>query len=97
MATYLNATDLDVRLDLIADYISEFGNTVSKNYLYGQKCAESNFKTLALLTGYVKVLSCYQPITGTVTEDQNCITEAQAQAMFDHISFITKISLEVSI
>lgn len=89
MTIYLNQTDLTVRLQRTADYIASFAEDVAKQFMYGQKCANRNFITLGLLEGYVEVLTCYQPITGNITEEDNCVTEAQAQDMFDHISTLT--------
>ena len=94
MATvyYLNATDILVRRQLLADYIAEFAGNVAKQYQQGQKCANKNFRKLALLVGYEEVMSCYQPITGNVTEEDNCITEEQAQNIFDHVITLTGLN-----
>lgn len=89
---YLTQTDITNRLLLTQEYISDFGKDVANQFFYNQSYRERNFKTLALLVGYVKVLTCYQPITGNITEEDNCITETEAQAIFDHISFITEIA-----
>jgi len=91
MTYYLNSTDLLVRLQLTSSYIATFSGKVAKQYQQGQKCANQNFRKLALLVGYVEVLRCYQPITGNVTEEDNCITEEQAQNIFDHISILTDL------
>lgn len=89
---FLSQIDIDVRLELTAEHIADYANTVSKQFMYGQNYASKNFKILALLVGYTKALTCYQPITGSVTEADNCMTEEQAQNMFDHISLLTGIS-----
>lgn len=92
MAIYINSTDLLVRRQLIADYIATFSGEVAKQTQQGQKCANKNFKKLALLVCYMEVLCDYQPITGDVTEDDNCITEEQVQNIFDHITTLTGLS-----
>lgn len=89
---YLNAQDLLVRIELIEEYLSGYGNTVAKQYLYGQSNALCNFKKLALITNYLEVILCYQPITGDVTEADNCITEEQLQLILDQISLMSQIS-----
>ncbi len=88
----LSQQDLDIRLQLTEQYISDFSVNVANQFSYGQKCAEHNFKTLALLVCYVEALTCYQPITGNITEEDNCLSETQAQQIFDHISLITQIT-----
>lgn len=92
MAIYINATDLLVRRQLLADYIAEFAGDVAQQGLQGQKCYNKNFKKLALLVGYGEVLCDYAPITGNVTEADNCITEEQVQNIFDHITTLTGLS-----
>ena len=89
---FLSQQDINIRLQLIAAYIADFAVSVSNQFGYGQKCAEHNFKTLALLVGYIEALTCYQPITGNITEEDNCLSETEAQTIFDHISILTQIT-----
>ncbi len=89
---YLSQTDLDVRISLIEDYLSEFGASVCNSTSYGLHKAKKDFKTLALIALYTEIIEIYQPITGDVVEADNPITETQLQSILDHISMLTGIT-----
>lgn len=89
MATYyFNRDDLTARLNKTACWIHARALTLSKHLKYEGRiddCAEAN---LALLTAYLEVMECYTPITSS-SDDFNCITEAEAEQIFENISKLT--------
>lgn len=92
--TYINQTDLDNRLPLIQQWIGTFGEKVVTEFSYGQTCAKIHLKQLAIVEILYTILSEYTPITAETlpVDNTNCISEVQAQKLFDSISTITKIA-----
>ncbi len=89
----LSVQDLTVRIKLIETYIATQGNTVAQEFQYGLKSANKNFKSLALIDGYLQVLQNYNvlgatdPNTNKVFDStDNCLTEIQIQSILEDIS-----------
>ena len=95
MATYLTQTDLDERLETAYCCAGSLAYRVDKEFRYGMKCAKSNLEKLFLLTVWIKILQCYTPLDpDDVDETENCITEEQAQYLFEQISKTCKACYE---
>lgn len=60
--TYLNQLDLQDRIYLIVEKISELGNQYSDDLRLGKSCALKHKQQLLFLEGVLEMLKCYQPI-----------------------------------
>ena len=89
MATYyFNRDDLTARLNKTACWAHNRALTLSKHLKYEGRiddCAEAN---LSLVVAYLEVMECYTPITSS-SDDFNCLTEAEAEQIFENISKLT--------
>jgi hypothetical protein len=89
----LSQTDKDVRLQLLIDDVSKFGELISRQLMYGMKEAKANLKQLELAMVYMEILQDYNVIGSvingnTIVDGDNCITEEEAQDMFQKLSVI---------
>ncbi len=87
----LNQTDLDLRLQLLGMAISTFGTKVARQLKYNLKDANKNLKKLELGLAQLDVLIGYVVIgtvvyANTIEDGDNCITEKEAQDMFETLS-----------
>jgi len=89
MATYyFNRDDLTARLNKTACWVYERATALSRHLKYEGRidnCAEAN---LSLVVAYLEAMECYTPITSS-TDDVNCLTEAEAEQIFENIIKIT--------
>ena len=90
--TYLNQTDITVRLQLTAIYIGSYGSEIANDFFLGKECADEKMRELMILVAYLDILGDYQPVTGIIEESDNCITEIEAQGIFEHISKLIEIN-----
>lgn len=87
MAIYLTQTDLDERLQTAKCCAGSLTYKTDKEFRYGMKCAKFNLEKLFLLEMWIKILECYTPLDeNDPDETLNCITEEQAQYLFEQIS-----------
>lgn len=92
---YLTQTDLDERLQTASCCIGSLAYTTSRDFRYGMKCANHNLEKLFLITVISEILKCYIPLDPTdPDETDNCITELQAQYLFEQISTNCKTCYE---
>jgi hypothetical protein len=82
----LTQNDIDVRLQTINCCIGELTNSLLIKIKIGSKDAKCKLQELQILQNMVEALKCYNILSDDVTEEDNCLTEAQAQSMFDYMS-----------
>jgi hypothetical protein len=90
MADYYNSTDLTVRLTRLACWISGESCKIAKMFKYGEIPSQERIWNLSYAVAALEAMECYTAVT--VAEDDgeiNCLTEAQADNIFDNIEEIT--------
>jgi len=91
MALYFNITDLQARLTRTTCWIADEALKQSNRAKYYGKLDDCFIK-LQYVVAALEAIQCYTPIT---SEDEdgiiNCLTEEQAEQIFDNISNITDI------
>lgn len=88
MALFFNRDDLTARLNNTACWAHETATSLAKHLKYEGRMDNCKLSNLSLVIAYLEVMECYTPIAAT-TDDFNCMTEAQAEQIFDNISKIT--------
>lgn len=92
---YLNQTDIDKRMQSAFCCAGSLTFKVDKEFRYGMKCANHNLEKLFELEMIIFALDCYEPLDPSDPDETiNCITEEQAQYLFDRISIICKTCFE---
>jgi hypothetical protein len=90
MATYFNSTDLTVRLTRIATWISNESSKIVKKMKYGELVSQARIMNLEYAVAILEAMECYTPVTVAADDGEiNCLTEAQAEQIFDNIEAIT--------
>lgn len=88
MALFFNRNDLTARLNKTACWAHERALSLSKHLKYEGRMDNCKLQNLSLVIAYLEVMECYTPITA-ITDDTNCMTEAEAEQIFENISKIT--------
>lgn len=88
MALYFNRNDLTARLNKTACWAHERALSLSKHLKYEGRIDDCKLQNLSLVIAYLEVMECYTPITSE-TDDFNCMTEAEAEQIFENISKLT--------
>ena len=91
MALYFNITDLQARLTKIACWIADEALKQSNRAKYYGKLDECFIK-LQYVVAALEAIECYTPLSSAADDGViNCLTELQAEQIFDNISNITDI------
>jgi hypothetical protein len=88
MALYFDRDDLTARINKTQCWTHEEALKLTKNLKYEGRIDDCRLANLSLVIAYIKVVECYTPITSD-DDDFNCITEAEAEQIFENISKIT--------
>jgi hypothetical protein len=92
MAEYFNQTDLDARRQKTACWIHEEATKIANNLKYSGKIDNCRLSNLSYVVAALEAVECYVPITTAAQDgEDNCLTEALAESLFNNISKITKI------
>lgn len=91
---YLNETDIQARVTLLACYVGNLGKKVKEDFENGLNCANNNLNTLKIINSYLDIILKYIPIDENTIENPNCITEEEAQHIFDILSNLTNIKFK---
>lgn len=92
MADYYNSTDLTVRLTRLACWISGEAYKIARMYKYGEIPSQGRIWNLSYAVAALEAMECYTPVTVAADDGEiNCLTEAQADNIFDNIEEITKM------
>ena len=88
MSLYYNRNDLTARLNKTACWVHDRALMLSKSLKYSGRIDNCKLQNLSLVVAYLEVLECYTPMTVS-TDDFNCITETEAENIFENISKLT--------
>jgi hypothetical protein len=81
----LTQDDINVRLQLIQCCIGRKATSLLNKIKIGSKDVNCKLNEILVLQRMIKYLKCYNVLSDDVTEDDNCLTEVQAQEMFDYM------------
>jgi hypothetical protein len=92
MATYFNETDLDVRRSRTACWISGEAYKIARMYKYGELPKQGRITNLEYVVAALEAVECYTAVTVAADDGEiNCLTEAQAEQIFDNIEALTSM------
>lgn len=81
--TYLNQLDLQDRIYLIVEKISELGRQYSDDLRLGKSCALKHKQQLLFLEGVLEILKCYEIYD---CQEGNCLEEKTLLNLLDFVS-----------
>jgi len=90
----ISSLDLEVRLQLSGQKYSEMLNKYLDILRYGKRGAEVYESKLNLLGIYIELLQDYEVDECGHDQTNNCLTEDQANLLFDKISQLTKVCFQ---
>jgi len=93
MALYFNRNDLTARLNGTVCWIHEEANKITNNLKYTGRIDDCRLASLSFVVAAIEALECYTPITVS-TDETNCLTEAEAENLFNLISCITGLCFQ---
>jgi len=94
MATYFyNRNDLTARLNGTVCWIYEEATKITNNLKYTGRIDDCRLADLSFVVAAVEALECYTPIT-VITDETNCLTEVQAENLFNLIGCITGLCFQ---
>ena len=83
----LTQNDINVRLQIINCCIGRLTGELLNKIKIGSADVKCKLKDLEVLQGMFEALECYNVLVDNITtEEDNCLTEVQAQRMFDYMS-----------
>lgn len=90
MVEYFNSNDLLIRRVQTADWLCKQSKKIVNMVHYGELVSADYKNKLLYVVAAMEAIGCYEPIT---SEDEdgvnNCLTEAEAEQIFENISKIT--------
>lgn len=81
----LNQVDINVRLQILQCCIGTKAAELLVKIKIGAKDVNCKLLELQVLQGMFKAVKCYNILSDDVTEEDNCLTEEQAQAIFSYM------------